>query len=111
VLIIITPADNLAPIANAGQDQEVFSGNLVTLDGSLSSDPDGDETLLFQWTVAKTPGTAVTLSDANAAQPTFIPSEPGEYVFGLEVSDDDSTSIRDVVTVVVWPKFLPGRQV
>ena len=101
VLVIITPADNIAPIANAGPDQEAFSGNLVTLDGSLSSDPDGGETLLFQWIVARTPGAAVDLSDATSAQPTFIPSEPGEYVFGLVVSDSDSASIQDVTTVIV----------
>jgi hypothetical protein len=33
---------NLAPVANAGQDQQVRVGDLVTLDGRNSYDPDGD---------------------------------------------------------------------
>ncbi len=109
VFVIITPVENKAPIANAGPDQQVFAGNLVTLDGSLSSDPDGSVALLFQWIVARTPGAAIELSEPSASQPTFIPTEPGEYVFGLVVSDGDSTSIQDVVTVVALAQVFVKR--
>ncbi|MBT4882563.1 MAG: hypothetical protein HON44_01145, partial [Glaciecola sp.] len=33
---------NLAPIANAGADQSSIEGLLITLNGSLSTDPNGD---------------------------------------------------------------------
>ena len=39
---------NLAPVANAGPDQTVATGATVTLDGSASSDADGDA-LVFSW--------------------------------------------------------------
>jgi formylglycine-generating enzyme required for sulfatase activity len=82
----------------------VSVGSVVTLDGSLSLDPDGDTEkpiLLYHWIVGTVPGGAVELSDSTAVQPTFIASEPGDYVFGLEVTDGDLTSLLDVVTIRV----------
>ena len=48
------------PIANARPDQIVESGDLVQLNGSGSSDPNGD-TRTYQWT--QTGGHSVTLQD------------------------------------------------
>ena len=59
---------NQEPVASAGADQSVLSGALVTLSGTASTDPDGDS-LTFAW--SQTGGTAVTLSNANTASPTF----------------------------------------
>ena len=43
--------NNVAPVANAGPDQGgITPGSLVTLDGSASSDGDGDP-LTFSWTL------------------------------------------------------------
>ena len=50
---------NNAPIANAGNDQSVTGGDTVNLNGSASSDPDGD-TLTFLW--LQTAGTQVGLT-------------------------------------------------
>ena len=68
-------------------------GTSVTLDGSESSDPDGDD-LTFSWTLDTPSGSNATLSDASAEQPTFTPDEVGDYTVTLEV-DDGSTTDTD----------------
>tara|TARA_Y100000310_G_scaffold342527_1_gene446174 strand:- start:19546 stop:20688 length:1143 start_codon:yes stop_codon:yes gene_type:complete len=87
---------NQAPTANAGPDQNVDTGTLVTLDGTGSSDPDTDP-LTYSWT--QTAGTAVTLSDNTAAQPTFTPPSDGTYTFELVVNDGTVNSTADAVTI------------
>ena len=59
---------NQPPIANAGQDQTVGSNAIVTLNGSLSSDPDGT-IVSYKW--VQTGGPPVTLNNANSAIATF----------------------------------------
>ena len=90
---------NGAPVADAGADMEVDPEVPVALDGSGSSDPDGD-TLAFAWSRAS--GVAVTLSGADTATPTFTaPWQPGALLFGLTVSDPGGLSDSDDVTVTV----------
>lgn len=96
-----TSPTNQAPGANAGPDQIVDEAQLVTLDGSGSSDPDLDP-LTFQWT--QTAGPAVTLSSNTVAQPTFTAPDvlaPVTLSFSLEVSDGQLTSAVDTVDVQV----------
>jgi hypothetical protein len=38
-----------APIADAGPDQTVHGADIVTLDGSKSYDPDGDQIIKYHW--------------------------------------------------------------
>jgi len=79
---------NQAPIANAGPDQAVTPGELVTLNGSGSYDPDGDTPITYQWT--QTLGTTVTLSSATSSTPTFTsPASPGKLTFRLVVTDSE----------------------
>ena len=46
--------NNTAPIADAGIDQNVITGSLVTLDGSKSSDPN-DDMLSYNWSFTAKP--------------------------------------------------------
>ncbi|MBN1487079.1 MAG: putative Ig domain-containing protein, partial [Anaerolineae bacterium] len=102
--------NNHAPTANAGVDQTVETGDTVTLDGSGSSDPDGDA-LTYEWT--QTGGTAVTLSDIRAIQPTFTASETGILTFTLTVTDSWGLAatmpdmVQITVTETVYKVFLP----
>ena len=94
-------ATNTAPVANAGPDQDVTLGDLVQLDGSQSSDPNGDD-LTYAWTFASQPnGSAAVLSSATVANPTFTADVAGEFVVELTVSDDELTSSPDQSTISV----------
>jgi hypothetical protein len=77
---------NLPPIANAGADQQVLVGAPVTLNGSVSSDPDGHLPLAYRW--RQSGGSAVALSAADGVSPAFTaPGLPGALTFSLVVTD------------------------
>ena len=101
-------ADNDAPTAVAGHNQNILEGAVVTLNGTASSDPEG-QPLTYSW--VQTAGPAVTLNDASAASPTFS-AAPGIaiYQFELTVSDGSNTSSVDTVTVTAaaLPVFAPA---
>ena len=86
---------NVQPIAHAGIDQSVDENTLVTLDGTGSSDPDGD-TLSYSWTLTDFPAldsspVIPSLSDSTVASPTFTaPEVVGgiSLVYTLTVTDN-----------------------
>lgn len=102
---------NVAPVADAGPDQSVLLGSVVTLDGSGSNDADGDA-LDFSWIITSVPvNSGATLSDANTVNPTFIADLSGTYIIDLVVSDGALTSVVDSVsisTINVAPVADPG---
>jgi len=90
---------NSPPLADAGADQTALVTHVVTLDGSASSDPDGDA-VSYQWSlVARPGGSAAALSDPAAASPTFLIDRPGTYTAQLVVNDGAAASAADTVTV------------
>lgn len=95
------PADlgNRAPAADAGPDQTAFVGDAVTLDGSASSDLDGDP-LTFAWHLDSAPaGSHAAPSDLGAVTPTLTLDRRGTYVLSLLVDDGLATSAPDTVQV------------
>lgn len=94
------------PVAHAGADQTVESCRLVTLDGSGSSDPDGDP-ITYQW--IQTAGPAVSLADPTSARPSFSSpwvSAVTNLQFLLRVSDGRATATDSVTSSVNPP---PGN--
>jgi len=94
---------NLIPIANAGPDQTVQVGTLVSLDGTSSYDNDGD-TLSYKWTQINGPE-IVNLSDSNISKPTFTPTKVGVYEFELIVNDGEVNSEPDYVIINITGSF------
>jgi hypothetical protein len=86
---------NQPPLADAGPDQTVSAGAdcqaLVTLDGTGSSEPDGD-TLTFTWTGSF--GTAT-----GATPPVTLPL--GTHTITLTVDDGEGGTATDTVVVTV----------
>lgn len=79
---------NAPPVSDAGADQAVHPGAVVTLDGSGSSDPEGNYPLTYAWQIISQPaGSAVELLNADTVTPTFVPDRLGDYTIQLIVTD------------------------
>lgn len=94
------PQENTPPQADAGPDQSALVGARVTLDGSGSSDAEGDP-LTFEWALSVPSGSLATLSDASLQQPSFLADLPGTYSATLVVDDGQLASAPDSVQIVV----------
>ncbi|HEY7165683.1 MAG TPA: tandem-95 repeat protein [Candidatus Binatia bacterium] len=98
---------NAPPVANAGSNQNAQRGQLVTLNGTLSRDPEGAP-LTYQWTILSQPGASnITLTGATTARPSFTPQIFGSYAFQLVVNDgqfNSAPSTAAVSVVNVGPK-------
>jgi MYXO-CTERM domain-containing protein len=101
---IVADADaTCAFTVNAGADQTVESGDLVTLAGAITG-----STTAISWTLVS--GPAVTLDGATTATATFTAptvTEPTALVFKLTASDG-SEELSDEVLVTVNPADVPG---
>ena len=94
-------AVNVAPVANAGIDRSLQIGETAVLDGSASSDANGDA-LTYAWSVTARPsGSAATLTDATQPVARLVPDLPGDYTLSLVVNDGAVASAQDTVQLTV----------
>jgi hypothetical protein len=104
------PPTNEGPTADAGRDQTVDEGDVVTLDASSSSDPD-DGIQSYLWTqIGTISGDSmtiglVTLSDPAAAKPTFeapaVAAASASLTFQVTVTDIGGLQSTDTCIVNV----------
>lgn len=102
ILLNTTVFPDSAPIANAGADFSVNEGQAVALDGTGSSDPE-NAPLTYAWTQVPG-GTAVTLTGANTASPTFTAPTvaPGGETLSFDLTvTANGVSTVDTVSVTV----------
>ena len=101
VQIIVNPAPNQPPVANAGVDQSItLPVNTVTLNGS-GTDADGS-VVAYSWTKISGPA-SYTIVNANAATTDITGLNKGTYQFQLKVTDNNGAIGTDVVQIIVNP--------
>ncbi|MCU0914604.1 MAG: Ig-like domain-containing protein, partial [Planctomycetes bacterium] len=104
---VTVTAVNDAPVAHVGPAQSVLVGATVSLDGSGSSDVDGDA-LTYRWALLARPaGSVATLSDPGAVAPTFVVDRPGTYVAELIVNDGTVDSAPATLTIQAQEPAVP----
>lgn len=99
---------NQPPVADAGADQTVLTGDTVTLNGSGSYDPDGDP-LQYTWSIISKPfGSIATLTNPDTKTPSLVTDIAGQYVVRLTVSDFfvNSSSFDTVTVTALEPTYI-----
>ncbi|MEJ2658737.1 MAG: PKD domain-containing protein, partial [Desulfobacterales bacterium] len=104
---------NEPPQANAGLDQTVNEGSVVTLNGTLSLDID-DGITSYLWT--QTGGPTISLSNPALSQPTFtapkVESDGASLTFNLTVTDTGGLQNTDSCIVnISWQNEPPAAVV
>ncbi len=95
---VLVRVGNIAPVANAGPDSVFAPYNYIYLDGSASSDADGDA-IQYKWSIISTPRYwyRPTLYNSTTETPYFYPGYSGDYVIQLRVFDGKIWSDPDTV--------------
>ncbi len=90
----VSIVDNVPPIADAGYDQRVPSGGLVSLDGGFSTDPDGViVSYVWNFNDGSSNGTGRALTHVFPAD--------GVYTVVLTVTDNKGATASDSVIITV----------
>ena len=95
--------DNTKPVSHlriTRVNPSIFQGvvkQTIQLDGSGSSDADGDP-LTYNWSITSAPdGSTASLSDTATMNPTFTPDVAGVYTIQLVVNDGVENSDADSI--------------
>ncbi|MFV2056306.1 MAG: PKD domain-containing protein, partial [Thiohalomonadales bacterium] len=109
IVIITVLAANIPPVANAGANQTVTSGNPVLIDGSGSTDSDGN-IVSYLW--SQISGPALTLDSTNNNAPSLSFPAPAVTATNtirlkLTVIDNSGDSASAFVDIIVNPANQP----
>lgn len=91
---------NHPPTAQAGPDVVTSIGSTINLDGSASSDVDGDK-LRFEWSIIDKPQSSLSeLSALDTATPSLTIDTDGRWQIELIVSDGKRRSKPDQISIL-----------
>ena len=90
-------SSNHTPIANAGSDDSIIHPDTLILDGTGSTDPDGD-TITYSWSIQSGLG---SLSNENTSTPTYTTAGSTTAIIQLTVTDSKGKSSTDTMIITV----------
>lgn len=90
---------DLCPVADAGSNQVVGLGSMVSLDGTLSMGV-GMEEPSYQWRQVDNGAPSVSLENAASSNASFLAEQVGTYVFELFIADACRSAIDQTVVTV-----------
>ena len=93
-----------ARILKPGQGNNFEVGEFFTIDGSLSSDPEGDE-LQYMWTLSGL-GSPIDLS-TKMSDSVMIDTPGDDLVLTLMVKDSEGLTNQDIVVINIEPGNRP----
>ena len=98
---------NSTPVASVGDSISASVDSPVQLNGSISTDVDGD-TLTYKWRLVSAPADSeAELSSSSAINPTLTPDVPGTYIAQLIVDDGQIESAPVTVTIATEKRATP----
>lgn len=101
VVVTVKEAVNENPVAVAGNDLIItLPVQTVTLDGSTSSDPDGDISA-YSWSISTANGDMIISREAITTITNLL---EGEYNFKLTVTDNKGATSTDLIKITVLPE-------
>jgi hypothetical protein len=104
-----TPPPNQPPVANAGNNVTItLPTNSVTLNGSNSTDADGN-IVSYVWSWVNGPAT-YSITNTGAVSTTVTGLGQGIYTFRLQVTDDDGATATDDIVITVNAAPPPPNQ-
>ncbi len=113
VVIPMTAVVNQAPVGVIGMFGNSSPGALVSLDGTGSADPDGDDPIVYKWTIRSKPlssTTTIAAADQPITSMRLDPLVPGAYEVQLDLTDSEGvkscTPARATVVAAPAQKLL-----
>lgn len=102
VRVIVGSGFNTSPVSDVGDDQAVSTGDLVSLDGTASYDPDNDS-FTNRWAFVDLPAAstlvATDIGTRFRSTASFTPDVAGTYRLRLAVDDGPNVD-RDYIDIV-----------
>lgn len=107
---IAVTEDNVAPTVDAGEPQNVTSGDTVTLTAKAEDSNTNDSIASYVWEQTGSGVAADTLTDSNSATATFTAPQVEQsetLTFTVTVTDSEGATASDTVEITVESQYVP----